>query len=266
MAFSLVHGFSQDGESCFHGSLKYVSEWLGCDKGTALRALKSLTEKGFIRKFERFENGVKFCSYRAVIPDASRKPSDSPKTPDRPEGAREPLEKPAGAVSEPHEDLELRAYEPDPAESVLTYLNEKAGRRFKPIASTLSGIRARLKEGYTVADCEKVIDSKVGEWSGTDMAKYLTPQTLFRPSHFDTYLNTVDVDTTSRAPEQKGAPDAPMGDTWRPARSYDEARLKRVAGLVRTAKKAGNPELIRSIVRSEGLTEEEYERVMEAVR
>ena len=267
LAFSLVHGFSQDGESCFHGSLKYVSEWLGCDKGTALRALKSLTEKGFIRKFERFENGVKFCSYRAVIPDASRKPSDvtgkpidtAPAT-----GVPEAQEKPAEAVSEPHEDLELRA--PDPAESVLAYLNEKAGRRFKPIASTLSNIRARLKEGYTVADCEKVIDSKVGEWSGTEMAKYLTPQTLFRPSHFDTYLNTVDVDTTSRAPEQKGAPDAPMGDTWRPARSYDEARLKRVAGLVRTAKKAGNPELIRSIAKSEGLTEEEYERVMEAVR
>ena len=199
--------------------------------------------------------------------DASRKPSDSPKTPDRPEGgtgAREPLEKPAEAVSEPHEDLELRA--PDPAESVLAYLNEKAGRRFKPIASTLSNIRARLKEGYTVADCEKVIDSKVGEWSGTDMAKYLTPQTLFRPSHFDTYLNTVDVDTTSRAPEQKGAPDAPMGDTWRPARSYDEARLKRVRGLIRTAMKAGNPGLIQSIAKSEGLTEEECRSVMEAVR
>ena len=34
-----------------------------------------------------------------------------------------------------------------------------------------------------------VIDWKVCEWAGGDMAKYLTQETLFSVKHFDTYLD-----------------------------------------------------------------------------
>ena len=35
-----------------------------------------------------------------------------------------------------------------------------------------------------------MIDKKCREWQGTKLEKYLTPKTLFAPSHFDTYLNS----------------------------------------------------------------------------
>jgi hypothetical protein len=40
-----------------------------------------------------------------------------------------------------------------------------------------------------VEDFYKVIDHKVKEWIGTNMEAYLTPNTLFSPSHFEDYLN-----------------------------------------------------------------------------
>ena len=68
---------------------------------------------------------------------------------------------------------------------VLQYLNTTAGTKYR----SGGNIAARLAEGYTVADCKKVIDKKVDEWLATKMEPYLNPVTLFRPSHFDTYLN-----------------------------------------------------------------------------
>lgn len=74
---------------------------------------------------------------------------------------------------------------------ILAYLNSKTGKRFKPTTdSHVRLIGARLKDGYSVADCKKVIDIKCAEWlKDPKMAKYLCPSTLFAASHFDDYLN-----------------------------------------------------------------------------
>ena len=42
---------------------------------------------------------------------------------------------------------------------------------------------------YHTEDLKAVIDKKVAEWKGTEFEKYLTPETLFRPSNFEKYLN-----------------------------------------------------------------------------
>lgn len=70
---------------------------------------------------------------------------------------------------------------------VLAYLNEKAGREFKPLNGSISDIASRLKEGATVEDCKAVIDRKVSEWGGGDMDKYLRPKTLFSAKNFANY-------------------------------------------------------------------------------
>jgi uncharacterized phage protein (TIGR02220 family) len=73
---------------------------------------------------------------------------------------------------------------------IVGYLNEKTGKRYSASTkSTASSINARLEDGYTVDDFKTVIDVKVNEWKGTDYEKYLTPDTLFRPSKFEKYLN-----------------------------------------------------------------------------
>lgn len=74
---------------------------------------------------------------------------------------------------------------------IIEYLNIKTGSKFKATTKPyIQAIRSRLKEGYTVDDFKTVIDKKCREWQGTKLEKYLTPKTLFAPSHFDIYLNS----------------------------------------------------------------------------
>ena len=59
---------------------------------------------------------------------------------------------------------------------------------------TQSLIKARLAENkeYTVDDFKAVIDKKIKEWKGTEMEKYLRPETLFG-TKFESYLNQKEV-------------------------------------------------------------------------
>jgi predicted phage replisome organizer/uncharacterized phage protein (TIGR02220 family) len=70
-------------------------------------------------------------------------------------------------------------------QDILQHLNAKAGRNYRRINEHTT---ARLKE-YSVEDLKMVIDWKVCEWAGGEMAKYLTQETLFSVKHFDTYLD-----------------------------------------------------------------------------
>lgn len=84
-----------------------------------------------------------------------------------------------------HDDVDKSHFE------IIEYLNMKTGSKFKATTKPyIQAIRSRLKEGYTVNDFKTVIDKKCREWKGTKLEKYLTPKTLFAPSHFDTYLNS----------------------------------------------------------------------------
>lgn len=72
---------------------------------------------------------------------------------------------------------------------IIDYLNEKTGKHFQlRSSSTISHIKARIKEGFTVEDFKKVIDNKVVTWGDNEMEKFLRPQTLFG-SKFESYLN-----------------------------------------------------------------------------
>ena len=64
--FSIIYGFSQDGESWFSGSLRYLMDFTNASRRTIISTLKDLTENGYLVKREHLENGVKFCAYRAV--------------------------------------------------------------------------------------------------------------------------------------------------------------------------------------------------------
>ena len=74
---------------------------------------------------------------------------------------------------------------------VIDYLNQKAGTKYRATtAATKRLVGARLKEGFTVDDCKKVIDNKVADWlTDEKMKNYLRPNTLFQASKFESYLN-----------------------------------------------------------------------------
>ena len=75
LTYAIVYGFSQDGESAFLGSSKYVSYALRVSRPTAIKALDSLTNKGLIIKTQEKINDVVFNRYKAnlqVIKDFDR--------------------------------------------------------------------------------------------------------------------------------------------------------------------------------------------------
>ena len=74
-------------------------------------------------------------------------------------------------------------------EAITAHLNDKINTNYKATTeATRSLINEWLKVGYNVEDFKTVIDRKCAEWLGTDMAKYLRPQTLFG-NKFESYLN-----------------------------------------------------------------------------
>lgn len=73
---------------------------------------------------------------------------------------------------------------------IIDYLNMRTSQHYKyNNKNTKEHINARLKEGFTIDDFKTVIDKMCVEWINTDMQKYLRPDTLFRPSKFESYLN-----------------------------------------------------------------------------
>ena len=65
LIYAIIHGFSQDGESEFTGSLQYLADWCNTSKQTIITALQSLCEKQLIIKNVEFKNNVKFCTYKS---------------------------------------------------------------------------------------------------------------------------------------------------------------------------------------------------------
>ena len=77
----------------------------------------------------------------------------------------------------------------DICKNVIDYLNMVCGTNYRSSTpKTRKQIKARVSEGFTENDFYTVIDKKSKEWLGTDMEKYLRPETLFG-TKFEGYLN-----------------------------------------------------------------------------
>jgi uncharacterized phage protein (TIGR02220 family) len=77
-----------------------------------------------------------------------------------------------------------------PYKKIIEYLNLLTGSDFHyKNEATRGQIRARFRTGYTEQDFYDVIDIKTDQWLGDPkMTSYLRPDTLFRPTKFDGYL------------------------------------------------------------------------------
>ena len=64
--YALVHSFSQEEQGCYFGSLQNTAKMCGCSKNTAQNALKSLVEKGLLKKQKVTINNVELCQYIAL--------------------------------------------------------------------------------------------------------------------------------------------------------------------------------------------------------
>lgn len=87
------------------------------------------------------------------------------------------------------------------AKEVIDYLNGKKGSKFRDPDFVV----ARLNDGWTVADCKKVIDNKLADKWFKDNPKYLCPKTLFCKTNFEGYLNEEHV--AKKLEEEKHEPE-----------------------------------------------------------
>lgn len=91
---------------------------------------------------------------------------------------------------------------------VIGELNALTGRSFRSDAKhTVSHIKARLEEGYTEEDLRLVVQNRVAKWlHDSKQSEYLRPETLFRPSKFEGYLQA------AQAPKPKSDFDQTMDE------------------------------------------------------
>lgn len=194
IVYAVIFGFSQDGESWFTGSRKYLASWCQTSEKSVTNNLKKLLEAGLIRKRTRVVHGCTFNDYAVVepsslggkkVPSAGEESSLSRGE----ESSHHILE--IDNASEDASNLHLfqEAADGIPYNEIIGYLNERTGRHYRCVEATKRLIRARLNDGYTLDDFKTVIDKMCRERMGTELEKYLRPATLFAPSHFDDYLN-----------------------------------------------------------------------------
>ena len=183
IAYALIYGFSQDGFSRFEGTASYVAEWCGISRVGAQNVLSRLAKNGLIVKREyRDKDGHKRCSYAAAKTRNFTRPCKETSL-----GLVKKVD--INTLGENTRDKKA-PYTPQIAQ-IVERLNERTGCAYRPTtAETVKAVSGRLSEGYTVEDFFAVIDSKSSEWgSDPKMRKYLTPQTLFRQSNFERYVN-----------------------------------------------------------------------------
>jgi len=79
LIYALIYGFSQDGESRFKGSRKYIADWCGCSLNTVDRALGSLVAKGLLAKYPHTDDyGSRLVDYVAIHPTAAATQAPAP--------------------------------------------------------------------------------------------------------------------------------------------------------------------------------------------
>ena len=99
-----------------------------------------------------------------------------------------------------HQPLQNKGYKGN--KEIVEYLNKKSGKNYKPNTNkTIGLIKARHNEGFSLLDFKSVIDKKCSDWIGTDMEKFLRPETLFG-TKFEGYLNEK---ANKRKPNKNGA-------------------------------------------------------------
>ena len=159
----------------------YFAKLYGVTKMTVIRWIRNLEEKGYITTKTVTENRI--TKRYILLPPNINVMGGSNKNVTR-GGNKNVTHNNTSNINTIKENI----YTAEITE-VIGYLNDKADKAYKTTSKQTEHISARLAEGYSVDDCKSVIDKKVAEWKGTNMEKYLRPETLFNSTKFENYMN-----------------------------------------------------------------------------
>lgn len=216
--------FSSDEGVCWP-SIETIARQLGAGPSTIRTAIAKLEKDGWLTRTQR-RNGNRNASnvYRlnvaklqaaafSQLSDSDTSKSDASKfdtsktdpSKSGKNGGFDPSESGGDPSVKSKQDPQVTskpscpvATQPDPevvitdqAILVLTHLNQISGSRYQKSKTSLENIRARLREGYSVADLQLVIDLKHEHWHENDeQYQYMRPETLFGPKKFESYLQS----------------------------------------------------------------------------
>lgn len=216
--------FSSDEGVCWP-SIETIARQLGAGLSTIRTAIAKLEKDGWLTRTQR-RNGNRNASnvYRlnvaklqaaafSQLSDSDTSKSDASNfdasktdpSKSRKNGGFDPSESGGDPSVKSKQDPQVTskpscpvAAQPDPevvitdqAILVLTHLNQISGSRYQKSKTSLENIRARLREGYSVADLQLVIDLKHEHWHENDeQYQYMRPETLFGPKKFESYLQS----------------------------------------------------------------------------
>ncbi|EAO5469180.1 conserved phage C-terminal domain-containing protein [Salmonella enterica] len=206
--------FSSDEGVCWP-SIETIARQLGAGPSTIRTAIAKLEKDGWLTRTQR-RNGNRNASnvYRlnvaklqaaafSQLSDSDTSKSDPSKSGKN--GGFDPSESGGDPSVKSKQDPQVTskpscpvAAQPDPevvitdqAILVLSHLNQISGSRYQKSKTSLENIRARLREGYSVADLQLVIDLKHEHWHENDeQYQYMRPETLFGPKKFESYLQS----------------------------------------------------------------------------
>ncbi|MBE0148290.1 GntR family transcriptional regulator [Serratia fonticola] len=214
--------FSSDEGLCWP-STKTIARQIGASESTVSAALAKLVEEGWISRQQRRKGNRNTSSMtqlnveklRAAAnfhpPESDTSKSDTSKfdtsksdpsesgkngTFDPPESGHDPSvnskpdpsdkntigQPPAAAAQD--EGISEEIHITDQAILVLKHLNLLTGAKYTTAKSTLENMRARLVDGHSLDELKLVVEYLVDRWLGTERAKYLNPETMFRPGKF----------------------------------------------------------------------------------
>ena len=184
---------------CFAGNEYFSNLYEVSDKSIS-RWIKQLEEAGYIKRDFVYKVGSKEIAQRKIFlseaigqkcPDVGTKMS---KRGDKNVADNNKLNNNKlnnkDIVPQAVPEIKKEEYDIQPViENIVQYLNSKAGTNFKPnTPKTVSLIKSRLKEKFTIENFYHVIDIKCHSWlSDLRMKKYLRPSTLFG-NKFEEYL------------------------------------------------------------------------------
>jgi uncharacterized phage protein (TIGR02220 family) len=155
----------------------FNEEWGGKASLTPAEKQKAYRERG--RAKRDAESVTEACNESNALPrrEEKRREEDMSGKPDAPVLTLLPNEPERNPIAEA-------------AEPVIELLNRLTGKRYEPDSSVVTdNVRKLLGAKFTAADMQAVVSAKVAEWRHRpEMADYLRPSTLLRPSKFKEYI------------------------------------------------------------------------------
>ncbi|USS86467.1 conserved phage C-terminal domain-containing protein [Fructilactobacillus cliffordii] len=186
---------------CF-ASNAHIADDIGVQPKTVSKSITKLAKLGFVTVKLVYKEGTKQIDKRYIqlatpMPQLGHTPCSNKSIPYAPNGV-DPMPQ-LGQVSKSLSRPLSRSVKPTMsgsdeqdavARKILNFMNKTTGRHYKPTATNLKLIKARMKDGFTFNDFKTVIAKKAEQWGqDTKMQQYLRPATLFAASKFEGYLN-----------------------------------------------------------------------------